>query len=1482
MKKPLCVIIMMFALVCLLASCGKHTHDYGEWENVTKPTCTVDGSKVRYCTCGEEQIKPIYATGHIEIAYSAVDATCTNTGLTEGKFCSVCKEVIVAQAVVPALGHIEVVDAAVDATCTETGLTEGKHCSVCKEVIVAQTVVPALGHTEVVDEAVDATCTETGLTEGKHCSTCNEIFVAQTEIAKISHTYDDKYDESCNKCGFIRDAECAHLNVTSLPAKNATCTDSGLTEGKVCAKCEEILVAQTVIDALGHKYNSVITDSDCTNQGYTTYTCSDCGDSYVDNYTNALGHTESDWIIDTNPYFGVTGLKHKQCTLCLVTILEEVIPALPLDDVNEVDAMNTILASSPAANNVDTVVETLINGGYKGTLHTYLKEYEFAWLASENVIVLVQNNAVVYPKANIGATDYVIISPMAIDAEALINSLQDGRIVFVGCNISADKISIDTSGDYRINLNGYTLTLENRVQAYNNDTKLLIYNGIIESGSTSCSVYSNNGGCVELNNVQIYGASGANSVQCYGGTMLLNNVTTVQNANNDSPAWYNSAIQVVNYIQLQENNGRYQIITQASATINGGVYTGDKAIQISAPGGNVTIKAGTLTGTDYVINADFAPGNYIDGANFESVITIDGGTLNGNIKISAATELVINGGSFNGDTIKIGSNAAVALTFESLSRFITAGSTVVINGETFTKLDANAQAWLTSDKQTVNNINNTLAAYAVTENINNIYDVVATMKECGFDSENCFIPHSEGHSFYWNRTANKIVLVNSSNEVVHPQGVPLNEDCYALANYYTSIEVKVGDVDSLLNAINSGVENITLSSNLSDIDSIVIPVGKNVTIDLGGKTITTGYTDVVNGRHAYAFDVYGTLTIKNGTINARGVQTYAGANLIIEDGITINSVDDNGGACVYIREGSNVTINGGNFESLACKSEVNGGSVIINDGGEVIINGGTFVSKVNGPYVINHWSGKTTINGGTFNAVRGVVVCESGTLTINGGIFTKTDLNNKAGYELYVSGNAKVTVAGGTFTNEIFYGYSRVAVLQGSVVIPASCTTFESALGYLNSLSGHQSITCTVNGVTGKTGVAISDNIKLSEDVVIDINNGTSTLVLHIVGDVTIDLNGHSITQYGQTGQSLPLFVVGAGSTLNIIDSSANKTGGIYASYTAAQISTGGTLNLYSGTIGVTPEEHRRADDGIESLFVYGGTFNMYGGKVDATEESWAIGNSYAAMASTATVNLYGGEIIGWADLTNITTYNNCGVSITGIYPNEDITAGWTKVDSANALKNALATKAEKIMLTADIIIEDSVTTETLEIFTVIADTEINLNGHNIIAIRTIPYNISKSIILINVKSGTLTLSGSGVISLGHTVSGSSNMGWNALSATIRIAGGSASVVINDAVVVEHTGGTDLAFAIDVYASGNAATVTMNGGALYSTYTAIRFFYPNDKTTGSININAGGLFGESRDVWVQTGSEMDCAKYVNIANGYKVTTNEAGNNFYID
>ena len=82
-----------------------------------------------------------------EHSYDAVVTapTCTEEGYTTYT-CSICGDTYIEDKV-PATGHTEVTDDAVAPKCTETGLTEGKHCSVCDEVLIAQTEVPAAGHT---------------------------------------------------------------------------------------------------------------------------------------------------------------------------------------------------------------------------------------------------------------------------------------------------------------------------------------------------------------------------------------------------------------------------------------------------------------------------------------------------------------------------------------------------------------------------------------------------------------------------------------------------------------------------------------------------------------------------------------------------------------------------------------------------------------------------------------------------------------------------------------------------------------------------------------------------------------------------------------------------------------------------------------------------------------------------------------------------------------------------------------------------------------------------------------------------------------------------------------------------------------------------------------------------------------------------------------------------------------------------------------
>ena len=110
-------------------------------------------------------------------------ATCTDKGYTTYT-CSGCSDSYVSD-YVDALGHTEVTDEAVAPTCEKNGLTEGKHCSVCGEVIVAQKTVKATGHKEVTVKGKEATFKAAGKTDGKKCKVCGKITVAQKSIAKL-------------------------------------------------------------------------------------------------------------------------------------------------------------------------------------------------------------------------------------------------------------------------------------------------------------------------------------------------------------------------------------------------------------------------------------------------------------------------------------------------------------------------------------------------------------------------------------------------------------------------------------------------------------------------------------------------------------------------------------------------------------------------------------------------------------------------------------------------------------------------------------------------------------------------------------------------------------------------------------------------------------------------------------------------------------------------------------------------------------------------------------------------------------------------------------------------------------------------------------------------------------------------------------------------------------------------------------------------
>lgn len=158
-------------------------HDcvFENYIQIKEASCKEAGSETATCSvqgCGKTDTRAIAKLAHTEEVIPGKAATCTETGLTDGKKCSKCGETTVAQTVIPMKDHTEVIDNAVAPTCTETGLTAGKHCSVCNTKLVEQETVAAKGHSwnegEVTKQpTVDAegvktyTCTNDGCTATK-------------------------------------------------------------------------------------------------------------------------------------------------------------------------------------------------------------------------------------------------------------------------------------------------------------------------------------------------------------------------------------------------------------------------------------------------------------------------------------------------------------------------------------------------------------------------------------------------------------------------------------------------------------------------------------------------------------------------------------------------------------------------------------------------------------------------------------------------------------------------------------------------------------------------------------------------------------------------------------------------------------------------------------------------------------------------------------------------------------------------------------------------------------------------------------------------------------------------------------------------------------------------------------------------------------------------------------------------------------------
>ena len=294
--------------------------------------------------------------GTYTVKHYAVDGATTKTGTCEEAGtvtieCAECARTFVYEEA--AAGHAIVIDKAVAPTCTETGKSEGQHCAICAAVLVAQEELAATGHTPaaaVKENEVAHTCTTDGSYDSVvYCEICKAELSRETGVVDpAAHTEQilEGKAPTCTEAGLTEGKVCSVCGETlvaqeEIPAghtekvvegKAPTCTETGLTEGKVCEVCGEVLVAQETIDTLGHTEEVVPGKAaTCTEPGLTDGAkCTVCGvPTKTQETIDALGHTEE--VVPgkaatcTEP--GLTdGAK---CTVCGVTTqTQETIEAL--------------------------------------------------------------------------------------------------------------------------------------------------------------------------------------------------------------------------------------------------------------------------------------------------------------------------------------------------------------------------------------------------------------------------------------------------------------------------------------------------------------------------------------------------------------------------------------------------------------------------------------------------------------------------------------------------------------------------------------------------------------------------------------------------------------------------------------------------------------------------------------------------------------------------------------------------------------------------------------------------------------------------------------------------------------------------------------------------------------------------------------------------------------------------------------------------
>ena len=279
-----------------------HDHEFSDWTRTKEPTCSEYGEDTRICSiCNYPQKRRVEKLPHTEEIIPGTPATFDETGTTDGVKCSVCGEILVQQGVAPVRDYNEGIvplDTLV-VSCgdyeTDGGASEGP------AELAMDDDLNTIWHTDWYGTSRDNHWIQFELTEDyqvdglryKPRITGNTNGIITQYDIQISD--DGVSFESVAAGNWAGDRNWKVVEFGAVQPKfvRLVALNAETDNAYVFACAAEIRLTGYKAGEAPHEhsYTAVVTEPTCTEGGYTTYTC-ECGDSYVDDYTDALGH---DW-----------------------------------------------------------------------------------------------------------------------------------------------------------------------------------------------------------------------------------------------------------------------------------------------------------------------------------------------------------------------------------------------------------------------------------------------------------------------------------------------------------------------------------------------------------------------------------------------------------------------------------------------------------------------------------------------------------------------------------------------------------------------------------------------------------------------------------------------------------------------------------------------------------------------------------------------------------------------------------------------------------------------------------------------------------------------------------------------------------------------------------------------------------------------------------------------------------------------------------